>query len=301
MKQAVKIKKTDPKSLYVSRKVINAAEIHSWAEDQGFENIVPEEKMHVTIVASKAPIDWMKLGNADEWNSEEEFKVPEGGPRIVCALGDNKAPVLMFGSSKLSWRNEEALRLGASWDFNEYQPHITVSYEPTKIDLDDIEPFTGEIILGPEMFEEFDQDWVDTNIRKLEVVKPEEYSNSFNIIKLDDEARMVYGWASVIKENGIDVIDTQGDIIKSEELIQASTEFMKSARMSLAMHKGGSIGQVIHSFPLVGDLMKSLGVESEKEGWIVGVSINDAGVWNQVKSGELKAFSIGATAVREPV
>lgn len=290
IKQSKRIEKTDPKSLYVSRAVVNADEIVSWAEAQGFKNIVPAEKMHVTIIASRAFVDWMALGNADDWYmGEEEFKVPAGGPRVVSALGENKAPVLMFSSSPLCYRNEAAIRNGASWDFTEYQPHITISYDSTEVNLDEVEPFTGEIILGPEIFEEFNPTWVDDNLNKL------------NIMKIDDEAQMVYGWASVTKENGVDVIDTQGDIIKAEELISASTEFMQNVRLSLSMHQGNSIGQVVHSFPMVGDLKKSLGLTGDKEGWIVGVKVSDPNVWKQVKSGELKAFSIGASATREPV
>lgn len=284
------LKKSDPKTLYVSRKVLNADEILEWAQNQGFDNLVPADKLHVTVIASKAFVDWMALGNANDWYpADQEFIVPEGGPRLVEGLGTNKAPVLMFSSSPLCYRHEQAKQLGASWDFQAYQPHITISYEESRLDLSKVVSFKGEIKLGPELFEEFNDNWVEDSL------------NKFNIIKVDSEAQMVYGWASVIKENGVEVIDTQNDIIKAEELIQATTEFMQDARTSLSMHKGAGIGQVVHSFPLVGDLMKSLGITCDKEGWIVGVKIQDPTTWAQVKSGELKAFSIGASAIREEV
>jgi hypothetical protein len=41
---------------------------------------------------------------------------------------------------------------GASWDWPDYQPHISLSKAP--VDLSKIEPYRGEIVLGPEIFEE---------------------------------------------------------------------------------------------------------------------------------------------------
>lgn len=121
------------------------------------------------------------------------------------------------------------------------------------------------------------------------------------ILKFDDEARMVYGWASVISENGEPVVDLQNDIIEPQELVKATTEFMLSVRKAMAMHEGDKVGSVVHSFPLTAEFAKSLGVSCDREGWIVGVHVPDDATWSRVKSGELKAFSIGAQAIREEV
>jgi len=50
------------------------------------------------------------------------------------------------------------LRNGGSYDYDEYQPHITITYGDTPL-LKDIDPYLGEIILGPEIFQEIDLDW----------------------------------------------------------------------------------------------------------------------------------------------
>lgn len=128
-----------------------------------------------------------------------------------------------------------------------------------------------------------------------------DFSIEGQIIKSDDEQRIVYGWASVISENGVDVIDRQGDVIKADELVKATTEFMKSVRTAKAMHQGGQVGQVVHSFPLTTEIAKSLGIETNREGWIVGLHVTDNNVWKQVKSGVLKAFSIGGTGQRKEI
>lgn len=113
------------------------------------------------------------------------------------------------------------------------------------------------------------------------------------IVKVAEEQRMVYGWASVVTEKGVPVVDLQGDIIPANVMERATTEFMASARMAKAMHAGGGIGEVLHSFPVTDDIVKSLGLASDREGWIVGVKIHDDEVWKRVKSGELGGFSIG--------
>lgn len=123
----------------------------------------------------------------------------------------------------------------------------------------------------------------------------------FSILKVDDEQRMVYGWASVIKEDGEVVVDTQGDVIESDELVKATTEFMADARIAKAMHEGGQVGEVLHSFPLVDDIAKSLGIACNREGWIVGVKVADDAIWKSVKDGTLRAFSIGGSGRREEV
>lgn len=95
----------------------------------------------------------MKMG--EDWQSKIE--VPEGGARIMEQFGDAK--VLLFNSSALAWRHEEMKRNGATWDYPEYQPHLTISYDPDAPDLNDIEPYTGKIDFGPEIFSEVKDDW----------------------------------------------------------------------------------------------------------------------------------------------
>lgn len=120
-----------------------------------------------------------------------------------------------------------------------------------------------------------------------------------SILKTDDEQRIVWGWASVITEKGEAVVDRQGDKISPETLVKAVNEFMEFVRVGKEMHDGDEIGRVIHSLPLTDEIGKSLGIQSDREGWIVAMKIYDDSVWAKVKSGELAAFSIGGRAQRE--
>lgn len=141
-----------PRSLYVSRKVLNAPDIIAWAKGQGFATTLPAGDLHVTVIYSRTPVDWMKAGQ-DYWNEDGTLLIPPGGPRVVSRF-DGGAVVLEFSSASLSWRHQELKRIGAETSYPEYAPHITITYEPGDVDIDKIEPYRGKIELGPEVFEE---------------------------------------------------------------------------------------------------------------------------------------------------
>jgi hypothetical protein len=152
-----------PRSLYVRRDVINGAEIIEWAKTQGFASTLPVDELHVTIAYSRAAVDWIKVGEAYQVMSaatprehrQGYMHIKPGGPRVVEPLGLQGAIVLMFASSELCWRHEDIKRMGASWDYgDDYQPHVTITYQAQGMVVETVEPYRGEIILGPEIFEE---------------------------------------------------------------------------------------------------------------------------------------------------
>lgn len=144
-----------PRTLYVRRDVLNADEIISWAKEQGFKTTLPAGDMHVTVAFSRDRVDWMKMG--EPWCENPE--IAPGGARLMEQFGE--ARVLLFNSSQLSWRHEEMKREGASWDHPDYQPHITISYDAESPDLSEVQPYQGRIILGPEIFEEINEKWLE--------------------------------------------------------------------------------------------------------------------------------------------
>lgn len=147
----------EPRTLYVRRDVKNWEAIAAHYKAQGFKTTLGSD-MHVTVVYSKAPVDWMQMGAS--WGGE--LTLPAGGPRIMEAFGDNgEAKVLLFAADELRWRHERAKDIGASWDHAEYQPHITISWDP-EASIEGVEPWQGEIVLGPEIFEEINPDWKST-------------------------------------------------------------------------------------------------------------------------------------------
>ena len=121
------------------------------------------------------------------------------------------------------------------------------------------------------------------------------------ILKTDDEQRMVYGWASVITEGGEPVVDRQDDVIEADTLVKAVNEFMEHVRVGKAMHTGEQVGVVVHSLPITKEIGDALGIQSDREGWVVAYKVFDDDVWAMVKSGELAAFSIGGKAIKEEI
>lgn len=113
-----------------------------------------------------------------------------------------------------------------------------------------------------------------------------------------DEQRIVYGWASVIEQNGKDYIDSQGDIIEEKELLRAARAFMQDP-VGLAQHAGKQIGTVVESMVMTKDLQAALGIDLGMVGWLVGMYIADDEVWADVKSRVYTGFSIGYYARRE--
>lgn len=143
-----------PRPLYVQRKVTNGAEILAWAKAQGFESTVPADDLHVTIAYSRQALDWMKIGG--DWGGRQDggLTVAPGGARLVEPLGSEGAVVLLFNSSELAWRHMQIREAGASWDYEEYQPHVTITYAAGDLDLSKVEPYRGKIEFGPEIFED---------------------------------------------------------------------------------------------------------------------------------------------------
>lgn len=121
------------------------------------------------------------------------------------------------------------------------------------------------------------------------------------ILKADDEQRMVYGWASVITEKGEPVVDRQGDMIEADTLVKAVNDFMEHVRVGKAMHTGEQVGVVVHSLPVTKEIGDALGIQSDREGWVVAYKVFDDAVWDMVKSGELAAFSIGGRAMKQEI
>ena len=92
--------------------------------------------------------------------SEEPSKFSAYSDRTISKLGDEGAAVLKFESGFLQSRHQYFKDHGASWDYDGYHPHITISYDPPE-DLSRILPYAGPIVLGPEVFAEVEEGWAE--------------------------------------------------------------------------------------------------------------------------------------------
>ena len=159
-------KSSTSNTLYVRRYVLNGVQIANWAKDNGFKTTVPAADMHVTIAFSKTPVDWMFIGEPIDtvaW-------VAASKERWVDRLGeDGSAVVLRFFDTSLQARHDLMKARGASWDFPAYNPHITISWDAPDVDVNTVQPYTGLIALGPEIWEPIKEKWKDTITEKQEL------------------------------------------------------------------------------------------------------------------------------------
>lgn len=125
-----------------------------------------------------------------------------------------------------------------------------------------------------------------------------EFKVASSIAKVNEEKRLVSGWASVIEEDGEPVEDRQGDVISEEELEKAAHKFVSDYRASKAMHKGDQIGTVVDSMVFTKEQQEALGINLGKTGWYITMKIDDDEAWEKVKKGEFQGFSIGGKAKR---
>lgn len=121
------------------------------------------------------------------------------------------------------------------------------------------------------------------------------------IAKIDDDRRMVYGWAYVTQdEHGADVTDHSGQFTSIAEIEKAAESFMEVSRVGGAVHKYKA-GGVRHSLVITDEVASILGIVSKQRGWFIGVHVADDDAWGKVKDGTYQAFSIAGDATVEVI
>jgi hypothetical protein len=149
-------KRASEKTLYVCRPLLNADDLKAWAKDQGFETCVPDDMMHVTVIHSKREVKWTEKPLKDEVECEPD----KDHPRSLQKFGEKKdIVVLTFYSKNLLYRHETFMDMGCSFDFPDYKAHVTITYDGKDVDIAGMEPYDGDLIFGPEIFEEISEDF----------------------------------------------------------------------------------------------------------------------------------------------
>lgn len=134
--------------------------------------------------------------------------------------------------------------------------------------------------------------------------EPVAKAQRFRIQKVDEEKRLVFGWANVsVTVNGELVEDYQEDMIEPEELEKAAYKFAELYRDGGEMHEKTGMAVMVESVMLTEEKQAAMGIPAGTlpVGWWIGFRVTDDDVWEKVKSGEYSMFSIGGTAVRTEV
>ena len=146
-------------------------------------------------------------------------------------------------------------------------------------------------------------------------------STRFHITKLDDDQRLVFGFAnvSVSKTTGAGIggeefFDLQQDSIPASELEKSAYEYVLEAREADEMHAGDAVGHIVESIVFTPDKLEKFATDPAtgevNRGdlevlkrlfpcrWWVGYKLSDS-AFAKVKSGQYKMFSIAGEADRE--
>ena len=116
------------------------------------------------------------------------------------------------------------------------------------------------------------------------------------IAKIDDDQQLVFGWASIIKdEEGRLLVDRQDDFIKEEgELEKAAYDYVLQSRDGGEMHIRKGVSTMVESVVLTKEKQEAMGITDQNVpvGWWIGFKVNDDRVWGEVKKGGYSGFSV---------
>jgi hypothetical protein len=131
----------------------------------------------------------------------------------------------------------------------------------------------------------------------------------FKIAGTDEDKRLVFGFASVsVDASGELLTDLQGDQIEPAELEKAMYDYVAESGEGDVNHNKQHASTLVESFVVTPEklsmMLKAMGHEAAVDfkgvaAW-VGYRVDSDAVWQRVKSGELRAFSIEAYAQRVP-
>lgn len=126
-------------------------------------------------------------------------------------------------------------------------------------------------------------------------------STTFKVAKVKEDEGLVSGWANVaVQPDGSLPLDWQDDIIRPETLERAAVNFMLDYRGSGVMHEGEVKGIVVESIVFTKAKQAAIGIPegTVPEGWFITVKVLDKSVFELVKSGIFRMFSIQGSAKR---
>lgn len=163
---------------------------------------------------------------------------------------------------------------------------VMKDYEPFVYDEDN---YTGE---EPE-----EDDVEDDEVGKSEL------DATVDIEKTDAKKGLVFGWASVIKKNGVVVSDLQGDQIESDEDMEnAAYDFTMSSRVGGEEHVRKGVSTLIESMAFTDEKCEALGLPDDfPRGWWVGFKITDKEVMKGMAAKRYTQFSVHGVGKRTPI
>lgn len=123
------------------------------------------------------------------------------------------------------------------------------------------------------------------------------------ISKIDEERRMVFGWAYVTHDkDGTVVVDKSGEFVDDvEEIEKAAYKFVMTSRAGDFDHTNMKSAEMVESMVFTPEKIEKMGLPAGTlpSGWWVGWHFPDEADWEEAK--KRKAFSIHGKGTRKEV
>lgn len=112
--------------------------------------------------------------------------------------------------------------------------------------------------------------------------QPVEKKGRFKVQKVDEDKRLVFGWANVsVDVGGNEVVDLQEDMIDPETLEAAAYKFAELYRDGGEMHERTGTAVMVESVVLTEEKQAAMGLAAGTlpVGWWIGFRVTDDDVW----------------------
>lgn len=113
-------------------------QIMSLIEELGIENPIPKDDLHCTVIYTKTPIP--ELLDMDNELSPHIFATVNKFELFKSEEGNDCLVLLLTSKELTAYHNQIIKDYNAKYTFDEYKPHITLSYNCTDKELVNVDP-----------------------------------------------------------------------------------------------------------------------------------------------------------------
>lgn len=278
---------------------------HNWVEDSGG---LPQ---YIERIAQHLHAKGMQIGYA--------IATAVNVVKKACASGDLNYPGIQHENAG---SQAEACAAVADWERKKAQARVSKGIKGRKISDDEYIGFliersavakkAGKVLKRQVEITDAELLFYEKEITKaFDALDPDDpdtgsdFSTEFEITKIDTDKRLAFGWASIgATADGKTVSDRQGDEIHSaDEIEKAAYDFVVDCRDGGEMHVRKGVGTMVESFVSTPEKWEKMGIPEGvlPVGWWVGFRVTDDGVWENVKKGRYKMFSVHGRGKREEI